>query len=229
MKNKLILAATVLVVCAGAGFIAWRALVPGMSPESRVALSQLPVDMRGISPHFLDASKANAQALTLQELKIKDHLIAFFVGGGSGNADFYSQLWLDAVGKRYILATQPVAESSYDEIIDSQTGAVTRIPGETRFYLAPERDVALYIDRQAVYTYALDNPSYTLVPGSELSGSETYHSGTSDAYLAPVQTHTKDSITISVFDSSQIVQNPDAQPNAMQTMNKKLRDVTLPF
>ena len=70
-----------------------------------------------------------------------------------------------------------------------------------------------------------------LVSGSQLSGNETYHSGTSDFSMVPVQTHTKSSITISVFDSSQMVQNPDAlsQPTAMQTMNKKVREVTLSF
>jgi hypothetical protein len=201
-------------------------------PQSQEMLARLQTDLRAIEPHFIDADRMNAQSLTPEESEIKDDLIGLFITEHRDDEDNYNTLWINAIGKRYILASKPVAETSYDEIIDSQTGAVTRIPGEARYYLAPEgRDVALYIDNQAIRTYTLDQGDAVLVPGSQLSGTETYHSGTSDAYLVPEQTHTKNSITISVFDSSQIVQNPDtlSQPTALQTMNKKVRDVTLSF
>ncbi|MDB5188127.1 MAG: hypothetical protein JWO50_647 [Candidatus Kaiserbacteria bacterium] len=195
------------------------------------ALTRLQANIKNVTPHFVDVSRLNSQSLTPEESEIKDDIIGVFITENPGESeDYYSTIWLIAVGKRYILASKPMAESSYDEIIDSQTGKVTIIPGESRYYLASSgRNTALYIDYQAIRTYALDAADAVIVPGSQLSGNETYHSGTSDAYLASIQTHTKNSIDISIFDSSQIVQNPDAQPNAMQTMNKKIRTATFLF
>lgn len=199
-------------------------------PQPQEMLARLQTDLQAITPHFIDTDRMNAQSLTPEESEIKDDLVGLFITEHRDDQDNYNTLWLNAIGKRYILASKPVAETSYDEIIDSQTGTVTPISGEARYYLASEgRDLALYIDTQDIRTYTLDQAGAVLVPGSQLSGNETYHSGTSDAYLVPEQTHTKNSITISVFDSSQIVQNPNAQPNAMQTMNKKIREVTLSF
>lgn len=199
-------------------------------PQPQEMLARLQTDLQAITPHFIDTDRMNAQSLTPEESEIKDDLVGLFITEHRDDQDNYNTLWLNAIGKRYILASKPVAETSYDEIVDSQTGTVTPISGEARYYLASEgRDLALYIDTQDIRTYTLDQAGAVLVPGSQLSGNETYHSGTSDAYLVPEQTHTKNSITISVFDSSQIVQNLNAQPNAMQTMNKKIREVTLSF
>lgn len=225
---------TVLLVCAGlivayCVFVAWKFNVaePSTPPVANKALEQLWVDLQTATPHFVEATKADAQTLTLSEQKIKDDVTALFIAGQPDSSDYYSQLWLDAIGKRYVLISQLSIRGSHDEILDSQTGKVTPIPGEVRFYLAPDKNIALYIDYQAIYIYALDQPLFVLVPGSKLSGNETYHSGLSDAFLVPKQTHTKDSVAISVFDSSQLVQNPDAQPNAMQTMNKNVRQIKL--
>lgn len=239
MQQKTILGVIVVTVLAFA-FIAWKLNAPkiAQSPSEQATstadpavLAKLQADLQTVAPHFIDASKGNGQTLTPEEQKIKDDVVALFlVANSANNRDYYSNLWLNAVGKRYILATQPSSGSSYDEIIDSQTGKVTPIPGEARYYLASEgRNVALYVDTQAIHIYTLDQADAILVSGSQLSGTETYHSGTSDFQIAPVQTHTKNSITISVFDSSQIVKNPDAQPNEMQTMNMKIRDLTLSF
>lgn len=210
-------------------FAVWKLKfsTPAITPVNQAALLQLQAELQNVTPHFIDASKAGGQSLTPAEQKIKDDVIAIFVAGHPEGTDYYSQLWLDAVGTRYILVSQPSAESSFDEIIDSQTGKVILVAGEARYYLASEgRNTALYLGTQAIYLYTLDQDGIVLVSGSQLSGNETYHSGTSDFSMVPVQTHTKDSITISVFDSSQMVQNPDAQPNAMQTMNKKVRQIT---
>lgn len=204
-------------------------IASAVSADEKIALAQLQTDLQNITPHFIDSNKANEQTLTPEEQKVKGDLVTFFTAGQPDSSDYYSQLWLEAVGKRYILATLPSAESSRDEVIDSQTGEVTPVIGGG-YYLASEgRDIALYVSDQAIYTYALDQAGQTLIPGSQLSGNETYNSGTSDAYFVPEQTHTKSSITISVFDSTETVQNPNAQPNAMQTMNKKLRSITLSF
>lgn len=237
MKMKFTNTKIVLAICAGliitsCVFVVWKLKfsAPATPPVDQAALTQLQADLKNISPHFTDIYKDGRQTLNPEEQKIKDDVVALFTAGMPDNRDYYSRLWLDAVGKRYILASQPSAGSSISEIIDSQTGTVMPISSEANIYLASEgRDIALYINYQAIYTYALDQASVLLMPGSQLSGNETYHSGTSDFQLAPVQTHTKNSITISVFDSSQIVQNPDAQPNAMQTMNKKVRQLTLPL
>src|SRR5665213_1893570 len=240
MQQKTILGAIIVIVLIACGFAVWKLQKEPTSPPtdttstqtSRATLTQLQTDLQGVTPHFLDANRANRQAYTPEEQKIKDDVIAVLTAGQSDNGDYYSGLWLDAVGKRHILVSQPSAGSSIDEIVDSQTGKVTPISAEAAYYLAPEgRNAALYLGNQAIYIYTLDQGGVALVPGSQLSGNETYHSGTSDFQLEPVQTHTKNSITIPVFDSSQIVQNPDAlsQPTAMQTMNKKVRDLTLSF
>lgn len=234
-NSKIILVVIICLAVFLCVFVVWKlrstTLAVSITPPiDKVSLTQLQTDMQGITPHFLDANRSNRQTYTPVEQKIKDDVVAVFLAANpGGDKDYYSGLWLDAVGTRYILASQPSAESSFDEIIDSQTGKVTQFPGGA-YYLASEgRDIVLYISTQAIYTYTLDQVDVVLVPGSQLTGNETYHSGTSDAYLAPVQTHTKNSITISIFDSSQIVQNPDAlsQPTAMQTMNKKVRQITL--
>lgn len=195
------------------------------------AIAKLLSDMKNVMPHFVDATRVHSQALTPEESEIKDRVVELLIAKNPGGSeDYYSAIWLNAIGKRYILISQPSAESSHDEIIDSQTGTVTPISGEVRYYLTSEgRDVALYIDYTSVHIYTLDQPDVVLVKGSQLIDNETYHSGTSDAYLSPVQTHTTHSMTISVFDSSQIVPNPESQPNAIQTMYKKLRDIVLTF
>ena len=235
-NSKIILLAIVILAVLVCIFAVWKlqSSTPATTttpPVEKTALAQLQTDLQKITPHFIDTRTQSQQVLTPTEQKIKDDVVALLLAENpGGDKDYYSGLWIEAVGKRYILVSQPSAESSYDEVIDFQTGTVTPIAGEARYYLASEgRDIALYIDTQAIRTYTLDQADAVLISGSQLSGNETYHSGTSDAYLVPDQTHTKNSITISVFDSSQIVQNPDAQKNAMQTMNKKLREVTLPF
>lgn len=196
----------------------------------KVALAQLQSDLKNISPHFIDSSKAYEQTLTPLDQKIKDDIVALFTAGMPDSKNYYSGLWLNAVGKRYILASQLSGGSSFDEIIDSRTGKAIPIPGwRVNSPVLEGGSIELYINYQAIYTYALDQSEAVLVPGSQLSGEETYHAGTSDFQLAPEQTHTKNSITISVFDSSQLVQNPDAQPNAMQTMNKRVRKIILPL
>ena len=205
---------------------------PTISLVDRVALSQLQNDLHGITPHFIDASKANGQSLTPTEQRIKDDIVALFTAGQAGNMDYYSQLWLNAVGRRYVLASQPSSGSSYDVIIDSQTGKNISIQNGAsylRFYFSFEggKNAVLYVGDKDVYTYTLDQSSFVLVQNSVLLGRETYHSGRSDFMLDPELTHTDDSTTISVFDSLQAVQNPKAQKNALQTMYKKIRDVVL--
>ncbi|MDO8604270.1 MAG: hypothetical protein Q7K40_02625 [bacterium] len=204
---------------------------PATSPVGQTALMQLQADMQGVTPHFIKTGDDNRRTYTPVEQKIKDDLVTFLLAANpGGDKDYYSGLWLDAIGKRHILVSQPSSGSSINEIIDSQTGKVTPISAEREYYLASEgRNAALYLGTQAIYIYTLDQDGVVLVSGSQLSDNETYHSGTSDFQMAPVQTHTKNSITISVFDSSQTVQNPDAQSNAMKTMNKKVRQLTLPL
>lgn len=239
MQQKTILGAVVVIALLACGFAVWKLSSPApvtspppstTSSMDKATLAQLQADLQNVTPHFIDASKTNGQTLTPQEQKIKDDVVAVLLATNPGqDKDYLASLWFDAIGKRYILASQPSGGSSLNEIIDSQTGKVTLIPGGGYYLASVGREAALYIDTQAIRIYTLDQSDSMLVSGSQLSGTETYHSGTSDSTLVPVQTHTKNSITISVFDSSQTVKNPDAQPNAMQTMNKKLRNITLSF
>jgi Protein of unknown function (DUF998) len=199
----------------------------------QLASASLRTDLKNVTPYFVDASEANGQLLTPQdpqEQKIKDDVVALLLAGQPGNADFYSQLWLDAVGKRYVLVTQPIAESSFDEIIDSQTGTVTPISESARYDLSPVgRKSMLYIDSQHIYLYTLDQATTTLVSGSALSGTETYTSGIADnpAIIPSGMSYTPDSITVTIYDSSKRVPNPKLGEGA--TMNGVVREVTFSF
>lgn len=203
-------------------------------------LTRLQADLHGITPYFVDSRSYDGKPLTPQENKIKNDIVDIFVSKESGNREFYSQLWPVAIGKRYVLITQ-LARTYYDILIDSQTGetsflqnaasyVVHRLPFELPQPASNGRQTVLYIGYEDIYTYTLDEGTFVLVPGSKLSGSETYHNGRGDFSLMVDETHDDDSIHISVFDGSQVVQNPDAlsQPTAMQTMNKKVRQLTLP-
>lgn len=193
--------------------------------QTVISQKKLEIDLSGITPQFVDKD----QPITPELQKVKDDVIAFLTVQEPGNAEYYSQILLVAVGKRYILISQPSAASYYDEIVDSQTGKITPIPGGTRYYLASEgRNIALYIDNQHIYTYTIDQPSTVLVSGSQLSGSETYHSGEADmSDLIPHEMHTQDSITITVFDMNKRVLNTKLGEGA--TMNGKVREITLAF
>lgn len=238
MQQKTILGAIIVIVLIACGFAVWKLSTPNTSTSvstdtsasqvDKATLTQLQADLQNVTPHFIDSSKANGQILTPEEQKIKDDVVALFlVGQPSNDKDYYSGLWLDAVGTRYILASQPSAESSYDEIIDSQTGKATPIPQGVRFNLA-SKSAMLYIAPQAIYTYMLDHAATNLVTGSQLSDTETYHSGEADMPdVIPHQTHTDTSITISVFDSSKRAPNPALGQGA--TMNGEVRKVTLSY
>lgn len=204
-------------------------------------LTRLQTDLQSITPYFVDSRSYDGKPLTPQEEKIRndvaDILTAKAVANGHG--DDYSQSWPIAIGNRYILITVPT-HTYYDILIDSQTGeslilqnaasyVVHRLPFERPQPASNGRQTVLYIGYEDIYTYTLDEGTFVLVPGSQLSGSETYHNGRGDFSLMVDETHTDDSITISVYDGSQVVQNPYAQPNALQTMNKKIREVTLSF
>lgn len=214
-------------------FVVWKYKIDGISAPSlnRKALTQLQADMQGVNPHFIDTRNIVDRPLTSVEEKIQNDVIATYVAYDAvGNTDFYSRLWLSAIGKRYILVTQPIAGSTYDAILDSQTGKSTRIPAEANSYPAFDRgrNLALYIDKQHLYTYALDQASYILVPGSTLSGNETYDSGESDfSDVVSKQTHTDRSITITVFNTSNRVPNPPL--GAQATKNGEVRQLTLPL
>lgn len=154
--NSKILIAIVCVAVLACAFAAWKLYTPTSTTPSadKAALVQLQTDLQGVTPHFVDSSKANGQSLTPEEQKIKDDIVALLVASQPDNSDFLSGLWLNAIGKRYILVTQPIAESSYDEVIDSQTGTVTPNPESARYDLTPGgRNSVLYIDTQHVYLY----------------------------------------------------------------------------
>lgn len=213
-----------------------RIRISGAPPlNEQAALAKLQKDMRGVAPHFVDSSEGTQQVLTPDDQRIKNDVAMLYA------AQFYAEypeseftiqsfllhgLFLSAIGERYILVTEIGAEMGYDEILDSHSGQVTTIPMPDRYVLAPERNTVLYIDYQALHTYSLDQASTTLIAGSQLSGNETYHNGEQElaVVVTPQETHTKDSITISVFDSSKEVANPDGG-----TLFEKLRDVTLSF
>jgi hypothetical protein len=196
-------------------------------PVDLAAVVQLQTDLQGITPYFVDSRSFDGKPLTPQEEKIKNDIVAILVSKEPDNREYYSQLWPRAIGKRYVLVAQPSADSYYDILIDSKTGESTSLHNAASYlthYLPFERpqsasngrQAVLYIGYKDLYTYTLDQPSFVLVPGSKLSGNETYHTGASDFRLDPEETHTDDSIHIVVFDSSKTVQNSNAQSNTIQ-------------
>ena len=179
----------------------------------------------------------------MEEQTIRDDVVALYAAryaavsptdsAQSSLIEAQNSIWLDTIGTRYLLVTE-ATKFAIDEILDTQTGEITPITnahGETkRYYLAPERDIALYISPQTISTYSLNQATSTIVAGSQLSGTETYHDGyiggATTLLINPRETHTTHSITISVFDSSKTVPNPSA-PGA--TMYAKVGQKTLPF
>jgi hypothetical protein len=204
-------------------------------------LTRLQADLQGITPYFVDTRSYDGKPLTPQEEKIRNDIADILTSkaAANGHGDDYSQIWPVAIGKRYVLITVPT-HTYYDMLIDSQTGESSylqnaasyvthRLPFERPQPASRGRQTVLYIGYEDIYTYTLDEGTFVLVPGSGLSGSETYHNGKGDFSLMVDETHTDNSIHISVYDGSQAVQNPNAQPNALQTMNKKIREVDLVF
>ncbi len=228
MNQKTIISAVIILVVPICGLIVWKLpkvpSTPVVSTSDVVtietALTQLQSDMVNITPHLVVPTWQQGQMLTTDEKKIEANigmlLTAQYVVTYPKNPVFKfrpgNDFWINAIGKRYILAALAGADSLTDVIIDSQTGQVTPISKTLRHYFAPERDIVLYIDKQSLYTYSLDQATTTLVAGSQLSGTETYHNGYIDGVgiqINPQETHTKNSITISIFDSSKMVENPD--------------------
>lgn len=195
--------------------------------DEKAALAQLRADMQHVTPHFIPNDDGSAGVkYSPEEQKIRDDLVTLFAAryaAASPTSPAQSLLleagngiWPHAIGKRYILLTE-ASKFAIDEILDTQTGQLvpfTSNHGETeRYYFAPEKSIALYIDPRSLHTYSLDQATTTLVESSQLSGTETYHNGYIDGatnlLINPEETHTTDSITISVFDGSKSVPNPD--------------------
>lgn len=250
MKNKKIVIVLILAILAGLGWLVMeksKVLTPSTDTTytlvgEKITLAQLQTDMQSIASHFIANNQGSGHAtLTSEEQKIHDGLIALYTArytaanpstpADAWLAEAQNGIWLNAIGKRYILLTEANAKSATDVILDVQTGQTTSISGskKLRYYLAPEREIALYVDSQALYTYSLDQVSATLISGSQISGTETYHNGYIGGIgieINPQETHTKNSITISIFDSSKSVPNPDV-PGA--TMYAKVGQKTLSF
>lgn len=247
MKNKKIVIVLILAILAGLGWLVMnmkKSTVPTPSTDTtyipvdeKAALTQMQGDMQNVSPHFIVPTWKQGQTLTAEEKSIETDLGTLLTAQNTtanpNNPVFRfmpgNDFWLNAIGKRYILIGQAGADSAFDAILDSQTGEITTISKTLRYYLAPERDIVLYIDKQSLYTYSLNQATTTLVVGSHLSGTETYHNGYIGGIgieINPQETHTKNSITISIFDSSKSVPNPDV-PGA--TMYAKAGQKTLSF
>ena len=212
--------------------------------DEKTALAQLQSDLQNIKPHFISNDDGSAQVkYTPEEQKIRDDLVTLFASRYAAVDPTSSKqsllveagngIWPHAIGKRYILLTE-ASKFAVDEILDIQTGQVapfTNSQGQTkRYYVVSKRNIALYINPQVLYTYSLDQVTTTLITGSQLSGTQTYHNGYIDGattlFINPEETHTTNKIIVSVFDSSKRVPNPDVSG---ATMYAKVGQKTLSF
>ncbi len=229
-SSTTILIATLALVIAGAVCGIWKWQI-SETPALRTANARLQADLQGVAPHFTASAAFDMTKLSPEDTKIHDDVVAVLAADKPENAEYYSQIWVAAVGKRYILVSQPSAESSYDMILDAKTGKSGTIEDAASYVhyypaSATAKQAALYIGAQDIYTYMLDTASFLLVPGSHLSGTETYHSGEADVpSVIPHQNHTDDSITITVFDSAIRMPNPALGQGA--TKNGVAREATL--
>ncbi len=260
MQQKAILGAVVVMALLAGGFAVWKFHSTASQPypitnstpliDEKTAFAQLQADVQSVKPYFVVDKGESRNAIMVpeeqkMEQKIRDDLVMLYAARyyamrGSIPADRAGVLveakngiWLDAVGKKYILVTETDVKMTRDVILDLQTGQVTPITnkdGESLHYsLAPERNIALYIEPQVLFTYSLDQATTTLVAGSKLQGTETYKSGLEDGPspgIIPQETHTKNNITISIFDSSRIVPSPDVPE---RPMHAKIGQKTLSF
>jgi hypothetical protein len=241
MKQRTSVEAIIVVVLIACGFAVWTQRSPAATPDTnsatfideKSALAQLQTDTQNMTPHFIVPTWKQGQTLTPEEKKIETDVAtlmgAQYATAYPNNPAFKfmpgTDFWVNIIGKRYILITQLGADKSNDVILDSQTGQMIQIPGIIPLYL-PESDIALNIGAQAIYAYSLDKASSTLVAGSELSGTETYNDGIGELGppIAVQETHTKNSIIISVFDSSKAISTPDGG-----TMYTKIGQKSLSF
>ncbi len=108
MNKKTLLVAIICLAVLACTFAAWRLYSPTKTvfvtpTANQAALAQLQADLQGVTPYFLDANRPNRQTYTSEEQKIKDDLVAFSLASNpGGDKDYYSGLWLDAIGTRYI-------------------------------------------------------------------------------------------------------------------------------
>jgi len=194
------------------------------------ALARLQTDLRGVTPHIIGTNKMGEQSLTSVEQRIKDDVVAVRDVRDPTSHEYNANIILQAVGLHYIVFHQLTTHPDSDIILNTADGTETPIDGNVSYGLTSlGRNAILYIGYKAVYLYTPDQASAVLVTGSQLSGNETYHSGEGDFSLIVHEKHTKNSITVAVFDESQQVHNPDAVPGAMDTMNKQLREDTMRF
>lgn len=238
---KKILPILIMVAIIAAGGIYYLSRTTTAGPESpdaaapideETALLNLQADMRDVAPHFIVPTWQQGQTLTSDEKKIEADVAALLstqiAAAHPNNPRFTvmpgNDFWLNAIGTRHVLISQAGADSFNEAILDSRTGALTPIPGDVALYLAPERNAALYIGPQAIYFYSIDEASATLMPGSQLGGTETYHNGVGGLgiIVQPDETHTEDSISISVFDSTTSVPNPDGGTMYVKTGQRTL-------
>ena len=168
--NKIYIIAIVCLAVLACVFAIWKLHSPAAAPtpstdttytpvDEKTALAQLQADMQNVTPHVIANNEGGGHAsFTPEEQKIRDDLVALYAAryaatSPSSPASAWlvtaqNGIWLNAIGQRYLLVTEANVKSAIDEIFDVQTGQVMPISGSNklRYYLTPDRDVALYID-----------------------------------------------------------------------------------
>ncbi len=163
------------------------------------------------------------QILSLEFEKIKKTAADIIKAKDPGSEEYYAYLIIRAVGKRYVLMTNPTVRGGNDIVVDfvNKTSKPISSVGDSAFYT---KYTSVYISGNKISYYKLDAPDSLVLPNSELSGGETYHAGDGDFVLSPKETHTDTTLTIAIFDSKIFLQDPNnpTDPGGF----KKLRDIT---
>jgi len=202
--------------------------VPEISTSSSL-VSQ--IDLSKVEPGFVFHEKGQGISRELQTIQSEARNI--LIGTEPDIAPIAYDAWLQGVGQRYGLLRVFHGVDGWtvkgDFIIDfvDRTSARISSEGDRDLYT---QDAVVYISPGRVTYYKIDSPSALVLPGSALPAGQTYDGGyiprnSSLKAFNPRETHTNNTLTISVFDPYAFVELPDNP--LYQKMNKWLRDITL--
>lgn len=184
--------------------------------QSQNPSTQMSMNLTTIVPQFIDDKEREGVPLSPDLKKIKD-AVANRMGYES------SRVILRAVTPGTVLVTAITNTGGNDSIFDLATQKNTFVSNLGGVNSIKINDTIVYIDNEKISYYKLGQSSFLPLITSELTPPETYNSGEADIAPTIHETHANKTITVSVYDSSQLIGN--ASTNDYKGF-KKIREAT---
>jgi hypothetical protein len=186
--------------------------------RSQNDIDQHTVRMRVPRAQFVDDKELNSVPLSPVIRQVKAALARSL-------GEDVSRIRIRAIAAQTILVSIMTTTGWNDILIDTASGKRTFV-STGGIYSIMLGDTILYVDRTIIQYYRLGQESFFILPGSQLSGTETYMSTVGNIVDLPSLTDTEGMITISVYDIKQEVRDPVTKEYVGQ---QKTRDVTFPL